>query len=795
MEERKYKYDAFISYRHNDLDKFVAENLHRLLETYELPKNIKEKLGITGRTINRVFRDQEELPLSSNLEDPIIDALENSKYLIVICSPRLKDSLWCKKEIETFKKLRGRKNIFCVLIEGEPSDSFPEAVLYDEEIVKGKKVKKLVEPLAADVRGENKSEVLKKLKEEKLRLIAPMYNLDYDDLRQRHKLRKQKQMLNIFMAVSIFFILFAVYTSVMLIKISSQQKMLKNHQALTLSEEARDYLKKDSRYNAIKSSYDALTKFNGVKMPYTPEAEYALSESLGVYNAGTSYKATSEIETKGVVDHVKNSKDYGYAAIYDESEELTLIDAKKIKKIITFSDVSDMSTNEDAFSFVGEDKFAYINKEGNIILTESKSGKKISEIKKESDHYLALKGSSDSNYIIYNTLNKFYIYSVKDNKVIFTKDAEDKYEREMYFSEDNKYAFVTTSNSSFDINAEDYLNIHVIDIENASEDNSVNLEAGYISGILTKGDNAYILVNRSVGTDMTEIALSYNYKSGSINWTKSYDGNWGKFITRSYPEGTNNVVVVSYDIVRVLNMDNGDLIQEFNTSSEILRILSYLNNELYLVINGDGSVNYLSMEYKDNIEYKGKFEFNLEAYIKAAPTEKGFLLVPLNENRVIYYEPNSNKELKEEDIKIDYPSDDSIKLSDYDKVKDEYNIKNRNLVNKIFYDTKKEVLFVNYTNEDLAVYRVKDKTLLNTLKGVGEVEHYFGKDKYNRIYIGDISNSYILDSNYNKVGHIKSLAKLDSKNNKVIISNSSKYYSLKIYTLNDLLKEAEKYLK
>jgi len=224
MKEKQYKYDAFISYRHNDLDKFVAENLHRLLETYELPKNIKEQLGITGRTINRVFRDQEELPLSSNLEDPIVEALKESKYLIVICSPRLKDSLWCKKEIETFKKLRGRKNIFCILIEGEPSDSFPEAVLYDEEIVKGKKVKKLVEPLAADVRGENKKEVLTKLKNEKLRLIAPMYNLDYDDLKQRHKLRKQKQMLNIFMAATAFFVLFAIYTSIMLIKITNQQR-------------------------------------------------------------------------------------------------------------------------------------------------------------------------------------------------------------------------------------------------------------------------------------------------------------------------------------------------------------------------------------------------------------------------------------------------------------------------------------------------------------------------------------------------------------------------------------------
>ena len=28
------------------LDKFVAENLHKILETYELPKNLKEQLNV-----------------------------------------------------------------------------------------------------------------------------------------------------------------------------------------------------------------------------------------------------------------------------------------------------------------------------------------------------------------------------------------------------------------------------------------------------------------------------------------------------------------------------------------------------------------------------------------------------------------------------------------------------------------------------------------------------------------------------------------------------------------------------
>ena len=33
-------YDAFISYRHTDLDKFVAEELHKQLESFKIPKKI-----------------------------------------------------------------------------------------------------------------------------------------------------------------------------------------------------------------------------------------------------------------------------------------------------------------------------------------------------------------------------------------------------------------------------------------------------------------------------------------------------------------------------------------------------------------------------------------------------------------------------------------------------------------------------------------------------------------------------------------------------------------------------------
>ena len=155
--KKSYTYDAFISYRHTEPDKFVAETLHRELESYKLPRSVRNKTNGRQR-IRRVFRDRDELPLAANLEDPIREALENSEYLIVICSPRLKESMWCRKEIETFIELNGRERVFAVLVEGEPADSFPEQLLYREQKFVGddgveRTIKIPMEPLAADVRG------------------------------------------------------------------------------------------------------------------------------------------------------------------------------------------------------------------------------------------------------------------------------------------------------------------------------------------------------------------------------------------------------------------------------------------------------------------------------------------------------------------------------------------------------------------------------------------------------------------------------------------------------------------
>src|SRR5262249_5363291 len=91
----RYKYWAFISYSHHDQS--WAEWLHRVIETYRVPKRLVGRESMNGPVPKRlypVFRDRDELPASADLNERVTTALAQSYYLIVICSPRSAVSRW-----------------------------------------------------------------------------------------------------------------------------------------------------------------------------------------------------------------------------------------------------------------------------------------------------------------------------------------------------------------------------------------------------------------------------------------------------------------------------------------------------------------------------------------------------------------------------------------------------------------------------------------------------------------------------------------------------------------------------
>lgn len=299
----KHHYNAFISYRHAELDSAVAITLHRKLERFRLPANLHKDFPKDKWKINRVFRDQDELPLADNLSDPIEEAIRNSDFLIVICTPRLPESMWCAREIELFKQLHGQDHILAILAEGEPEQSFPEAICYrDVETIdeNGNKAvtRQPIEPLAADVRTQDARKRNRMLNDAVIRLTAPMYGLGYDDLKQRHREQKIRRIAAICGITAGVFFVFGMVCMMLSMKINAQKRVIEGQHAELYEQYLNEHKKyaeamsivsdtllgegrqKDAVYAVRSAMPDTIT---GAKLPYVESTQYALSTALGEY--------------------------------------------------------------------------------------------------------------------------------------------------------------------------------------------------------------------------------------------------------------------------------------------------------------------------------------------------------------------------------------------------------------------------------------------------------------------------------------------------------------------------------
>ncbi|MBQ4425739.1 MAG: toll/interleukin-1 receptor domain-containing protein [Lachnospiraceae bacterium] len=181
------RFCAFISYRHQSPDQEIAGKLHTEIENYRIPAAIRKKTG--KKRMGRVFRDHEELPLSANLGEDIEKALDESEWLIAVCSPRYLESRWCMREVEYFLQHHSREKVLLLLAEGEPEESFPPQLRFGTDAA-GNPVE--IEPMAGDVRGDTVKQCLSRLQQEKLRLLAPMLGVSFDDLKRRVRERRIK---------------------------------------------------------------------------------------------------------------------------------------------------------------------------------------------------------------------------------------------------------------------------------------------------------------------------------------------------------------------------------------------------------------------------------------------------------------------------------------------------------------------------------------------------------------------------------------------------------------------------
>lgn len=117
---KQFKYKAFISYSHKDME--YAERLQKSLESYIIPTRFRKEEKIRNKHF-KIFRDATDLN-SGSLEGNLDSELDDSEFLIVICSPNSakasSNKHWVNIEVQHFIDIGREDYIIPVIIEGEP---------------------------------------------------------------------------------------------------------------------------------------------------------------------------------------------------------------------------------------------------------------------------------------------------------------------------------------------------------------------------------------------------------------------------------------------------------------------------------------------------------------------------------------------------------------------------------------------------------------------------------------------------------------------------------------------------
>ena len=158
-------YNIEIVYPESPENERLALNLKKKLEDYRIPREVSRKTGI--RSIAEV-------------KEPT---------LIVLCMPESRYDPGVEEAILRYTEAGRYHRIIALIISGASGDRFPEALLHERR-PDGTVIDR--EPLAANLSAPTERERNRKLEVEKLRIMATILGVGFDDLRNRRRRQRMR---------------------------------------------------------------------------------------------------------------------------------------------------------------------------------------------------------------------------------------------------------------------------------------------------------------------------------------------------------------------------------------------------------------------------------------------------------------------------------------------------------------------------------------------------------------------------------------------------------------------------
>lgn len=180
MEQKEFKYYAFISYNSKDTE--WGKKVQKKLEHYRMPATLCSEHGWERTPIKPVFFAPTDIQ-PGGLTEELQERLKASRNLIVICSPNSAKSEWVGKEIKFFHELGRTKQIHFFIVDGKPHSGNPDTECFNP----------IVDTLGLpEILGANIHEKIYRwpwMNKERayVQLISKMLGVEFDEIWQRHK--------------------------------------------------------------------------------------------------------------------------------------------------------------------------------------------------------------------------------------------------------------------------------------------------------------------------------------------------------------------------------------------------------------------------------------------------------------------------------------------------------------------------------------------------------------------------------------------------------------------------------
>ena len=469
------KYFAFISYSHKDKD--AAKKLQNFIQGYKIPAKLEDRPDLPKR-IGRVFRDEDELA-GDELTPQIEEALRQSRYLIVVCSPNSANSKYVNEEIEYFKSLGGETKILPYIIAGKATTDEDPDCCYAPALKENQKKYQIVGGDAQENGAEAAS----------VKLIAGMLRLEFNTLYDRFRKAEKRKRKIVITAITAFALLVTLVSLYILnqnnqlekayadlksekakveiekkakdeayedlfatkdtlaiknlaLQSTNRELNLKNlslqeSKSIILAENAMNKIEKGDYFGARRAALEAIT------LSYSPEAERALRQSWE-NNSGTLEGHS------GYVLSVVVSPDGKYLASGSWNKTVIIWDANSGEKLKTLeghsSSVSSVSWSPDG-KYLASGSY-----DETVIIWDAKSGECMLNLEGYELSVNSVCWSPDGKYLASGSGDRHVnIWNAKSGECIQTLEGHSDSVLSVYWSPDGKYLASGSADGTIEI--------------------------------------------------------------------------------------------------------------------------------------------------------------------------------------------------------------------------------------------------------------------------------------------------------------------------------------------------------